>query len=310
MSESPLIDSNMYPSRVVLEACPPLERHRDRAFALLEHVFRCYSRFEVISVPDIQDASEFGRRRKRVESLDFARWIQDQTNKPVMLYKVSVNSSKDEIDAWLAEARELDCGDIVVVGGDRSNKSYEGLTPAEAAQVVRAQGFNGGGIIIPSRRPEFLQRPASHDELDRILAKIRTWPLSFFTTQILYDSEWMSCLLLDMVRKLDLEEFPKIFLTFSPFVCAADIDFAKKHLGVYVPADVERLLRGARNMSEEAIGIILVVWERISTFATEIGIPLDRLGVNVEYLNTRNPRNVRAAFELAEEFGRNLGVPE
>ena len=32
----------------------------------------------------------------------------------------------------------------------------------------------------------------------------------------------------------------------------------------------------------------------------------DRLGVNVEYLDSRNPRNVDAAFELAEEFGRQL----
>ena len=40
----------------------------------------------------------------------------------------------------------------------------------------------------------------------------------------------------------------------------------------------------------------------------EIGIPADRLGVNVEYLNSRNPRNVRAAFELADELGRLLGA--
>ena len=66
------------------------------------------------------------------------------------------------------------------------------------------------------------------------------------------------------------------------------------------------MLRGARSMREASISTLLLVWERISTFASEIGYPKDKLGVNVEYLDSRNPRNVDAAFELAEEFGRIL----
>ena len=38
----------------------------------------------------------------------------------------------------------------------------------------------------------------------------------------------------------------------------------------------------------------------------QIGYPKEKLGVNIEYLDSRNPRNVDAAFELAEEFGRVL----
>ena len=78
--------------------------------------------------------------------------------------------------------------------------------------------------------------------------------------------------------------------------------------GVYVPADVERMLLGSRNMAEASVGHLMLIFERLTTFAGEIGIPEDRLGVNVEYINSRDPRNVRAAFELAEEFGRILGV--
>ena len=59
-------------------------------------------------------------------------------------------------------------------------------------------------------------------------------------------------------------------------------------------------------MREASISLLLLVWERLSTFASEIGYPEDKLGVNVEYLDSRNPRNVDAAFELAEEFGRLL----
>jgi hypothetical protein len=77
-------------------------------------------------------------------------------------------------------------------------------------------------------------------------------------------------------------------------------------LGVYVPGDVERMLRGGRSMREASISSLMGVWERISTFAAEIGFPKERLGVNVEYMDSRNPRNVDAAFELAEEFGRSF----
>ena len=301
-------ESTMLSARVVIEACPPPRRQQDKALALLEHAFRCYSRFDAVSVPDIQDGAEFGRSRKRLSNLEFGAWVRERVELPLSLYTVSVANTRDQFEIWLEGARALDCHDVVVVGGDSSSKDYAGLGIEAAAQIADDQGFHTGGIIIPTRRKEFKPRPASMDELERLETKIREWPLSFFTTQILYDSEWTSCLLLDLVRRVGIEAFPKIMLTFSPFVCAADIDFAKKALGVYVPSDVERLLRGARSMSEEAIGIILVVWERISTFATEIGIPLEKLGVNIEYINTRNPRNVRAAFELAEEFGRLLGV--
>ena len=59
-------------------------------------------------------------------------------------------------------------------------------------------------------------------------------------------------------------------------------------------------------MRESSISCLLGVWERISSFAREIGFPQDKLGVNVEYIDSRNPRGVDAAFELAEEFGRLL----
>jgi hypothetical protein len=68
------------------------------------------------------------------------------------------------------------------------------------------------------------------------------------------------------------------------------------------------MLRGARSMREASISCLLGVWERISTFAGEIGFPPERLGVNAEYIDSRNPRNVDAAFELAEEFGRLLKI--
>ena len=294
--------------RVLLEACPPPEEDREKAFAFLKQSFSMYNSFHAVSIPDIQDNAEFHRSRTRVSNDEFAQVLKKLTEKPFSLYKVCAHCTAPEFESWLEAARALGCGDIFLVGPDSSQKQYaEGtLDVASAAQIANARGFRCGGIIIPTRRTHFAARPASLDETERLRIKVRDHGLRFFTTQILYEGEWMSCLLLDLVRSMEPDELPQIFLTFSPFVCVEDIAFARKSLGVYIPRDVSRMLRGARSMREASISSLLLVWERISTFAAEISYPKERLGVNVEYLDSRNPRNIDAAFELAEEFGRQL----
>ena len=300
--------STILSARVLLEACPPSLKDQDKAYAVLRQSFSCYNSFHLVSVPDLQDNNEFRRKRERVPNGEFAAWVGELTSKPVSLYKVYVACTEAEFASWLDEARSLNCADIFLVGGDSSAKSYGdgALQVGSAASIAQRKGFRCGGIIIPTRRSEFVSRPASRDETDRLITKVREHGFRFFTTQILYEGEWMSCLLLDLVRRMESDELPKVFLTFSPFVCVEDIGFASKTLGVYVPRDVDRALRGARSMREASISLLLLVWERLSTFASEIGYPEDKLGVNVEYLDSRNPRNVDAAFELAEEFGRQL----
>jgi 5,10-methylenetetrahydrofolate reductase len=297
-------------ARVILEACPPAIADREKAYAILRQCFSCYDAFHTISIPDIQDVGEFSRKRVRVPNDEFAAWLRELTGKPVNLYKVSVTCTADELERWLARIEALGCRDIFLVGPDSSSKQYKAgaLSVGAAAGIARQRGFRCGGIIIPTRRSQFIPRPATVDEAERIETKVRTFGLSFFTTQIIYESEWTCCLLLDLVRRLQPEEIPRIFLTFSPFVNARDISFAKNFLGVYLPPDVERMLRGARSIREASITCLLGVWERISTFAGEIGFPVERLGVNAEYIDSRNPRNVDAAFELAEEFGRILKI--
>jgi len=300
--------SHLATARVLLEACPPAESDREKAYAVLKQGFACYNSFHAVSIPDLQDSGEFHRVRQRVTNDEFAAYLGQLTEKPLSLYKVCASCTEPEFRAWLDQAEALGCGDIFLVGPDSSSRDIpsDRMGVPEAAKVARERGFRCGGIIIPTRRTQFAPRPASLDETDRLLTKVRDHGLRFFTTQILYEGEWMSCLLLDLVRQMTVEELPQIFLTFSPFVCVEDLTFARKTLGVYIPADVGRLLRGARSMREASIAHSLLLWERMSSFASEIGYPSDRLGVNVEYLDSRNPRNVDAAFELAEEFGRVL----
>jgi hypothetical protein len=293
-------------ARVLLEACPPALHDREKAYAVLRQSFSCYNSFHLVSIPDLQDSGEFGRDRDRVPNHEFASWVRELSSMPLSLYKVCTSVTKEEFEDWLEDARDLGCEDIFLVGSDTSDKpSRPGtLQVASAAAIASSQGFRTGGIIIPTRRSQFSARPASIDETERIISKVTENGLTFFSTQMLYEGEWMSCLLLDIVRSMKPEQYPKIFLTLSPFVCAEDIHFARKTLGVYVPKDVVRTLRGARSMREASISTLLLVWERISTFAGEIGYPREKIGVNVEYVDSRNPRNVDAAFELAEEFGR------
>lgn len=295
-------------SHVILEACPPALDDRDKAYAVLRQSFSIYNSFHAISVPDLQDEGEFQRTRERVPNEEFAEWLQNLTGKPLSLYKVSVSCTREQFEQWLAQASSLGCKDVFVVGGDSSQKKYDdnALDVGPASEIARARGFRCGGIIIPTRRTHFAARPASVDETDRLLTKIIDYGFVFFSTQILYESEWMCCLLLDLVRRIDRESLPKVFLTFSPMVCREDIVFAKKTLGVFIPPDVERMLRGSRSIREAAISCLIGVWDRITMFANEIGYPAEKLGVNVEYLDSRNPRNVDASFELAEEFGRIL----
>jgi 5,10-methylenetetrahydrofolate reductase len=294
--------------RVILEACPPPLGDRDKAYAVLRQSFACYNSFHAVSIPDLQDEGEFQRERERVPNDEFASYLRELTEKPMSLYKVVVACTQPEIERWLDRAASIGCNDIFIVGGDSSGKNYpkDAMTVATAADLASARGFNCGGIIIPTRRHQFVARPASEDEVDRVVGKIQDHGFKFFSTQILYESEWMCCLLLDLVQRLGADNCPKIFLTFSPFVVAEDITFAKKVLGVYVPRDVERFLKGSRSMREASISSLIGVWERISSFAHEIGYPDKQLGMNVEYLDSRNPRSVDASFELAEEFGRIL----
>ena len=292
--------------RVILEACPPPLADRDKAYAVLRQSFACYNSFHAVSIPDLQDEGEFQRERARVPNEEFAQWIRELTEKPLSLYKVVVACSQPEMERWLDNAQAIGCKDVFIVGSDHSHKVLpeDAMTVASAADLAASRGFNCGGIIIPTRRRQFVARPASEDEVDRVVGKINDHGFTFFSTQILYESEWMCCLLLDLVQRIGAEKCPKVFLTFSPFVTGEDITFSKKTLGVYVPRDVERMLKGARSMREASISSLIGVWERISTFAREIGFPEGRLGVNVEYLDSRNPRSVDASFELAEEFGR------
>src|SRR5262245_323571 len=172
----PSAEPSMERARVLLEACPPALDDREKAYAFLRQSFSCYNSFHVVSVPDIQDNSEFQRERARVGNGEFASWVGQLTSKPLSLYKVCTSCTASEFRAWLDEAARLGCHDVFLVGGDSTARTHKAgaLQVGAAADLAREKGFTCGGIIIPTRRKHFVSRPASLDETERLIAKVRS----------------------------------------------------------------------------------------------------------------------------------------
>ena len=92
----------------------------------------------------------------------FGAWLRARSDKPLNLYKVSVACTQPELEAWLGEAAGLGCRDVFMVGGDSSQKplALEHLSVGQATKIAHRLGFHCGGIVIPTRRREFVSRPA------------------------------------------------------------------------------------------------------------------------------------------------------
>ncbi len=117
--------SHLASVRVMMEACPPAIADRDKAYAVLRQSFSCYNSFHAVSIPDLQDHSEFKRERERVPNNEFAAWLRQLTAKPLSLYKVCATCTREDFEAWLAHAATLGCSDIFLVGPDSSDQDRD-----------------------------------------------------------------------------------------------------------------------------------------------------------------------------------------
>ncbi|MBI2583613.1 MAG: hypothetical protein HYW25_03015 [Candidatus Aenigmarchaeota archaeon] len=298
-------------SKVLLAAVPPLESDRHGCYSKLSTGLRIYEgSIDAIHVTDVRVEDDVKRKRDspRVPQMEFARQVREWVpDKNLILYRVVVHEGRDGHLKWMEEARALGVNTIVLVGGDRSDKTYQGLDLSQASELARQEGFDYGGIIIPTRRSdpalvpeEILRRrvrPARVDEVDRVRKKIG-YGLSGFFTQILYESEGINRLLTDLVNAG--VRVPRLFLSFSPAMSAEDIDFHAK-LGAYVPEGVRRQLEGAWKMDKASAVLAVELWRDVSEHCRNLGLPEDVLGVNVEYVNIRT---MERTMKMIDEFGR------
>ncbi len=274
----------------------------ERVLAEIESVRHCV---DAINLPEIHDeARGEARAVKFVERLEpriLGERIRKGLGMEVILNRCVVYEA-DQL-AWFRKTAEIfDLQHVVLVGGERSGIEYPGPSVADAARQVAAAGIGAtlGGITIPSRL----------HEAERVRRKVAAG-LSFFTTQVLFDSNDIVWL----IQKLNGVE-ARIFLSFAPVSHPRDLEFLR-WLGADIPDDLDSfLLQGEASGTAEAsrespplarpgaLDRSLDLCQRILMDVFD-NLPPDppSIGLNVEHINKRNfPAAVRMLTRLNDLY--------
>lgn len=302
----PLKDKFLDPSVPLkfFELVPPAASNPAAIESTLAEVSQVRRYADAINLPEIHDESRDAPRTAkfvpRVEPRRLGVRIARELGMDVVVNRCVVYEPNQA--AWFEEtSRDFDIHNVVLVGGESSNLSYPGPSVLEAAEQIRAaQPETGlGGIIIPSRL----------HESERIRRKSAAG-LTFFTTQILFDSNDIVWL----VQQLNGLE-ARVFLSFAPVSHPRDLQFLR-WLGVDIPADLDRfLLRGeskdgaaapsaagkATETGKSSLDWSLHLARRILMDVFD-NLPPDPppLGLNIEHINRRN---FRPALSMLEQLG-------
>jgi len=246
---------------------------------------------DAINLPEILDEARGSERTyrfvPRVEPRLLGERILRGGNLESVINRVVVHDA-DPV-RWFAESRaKYGVEHAILVGGESAGKRYPGPGPAEAAARLRDAGLplTLGGISIPSRA----------NEADRLRKKAAAG-MSFFTTQVLFDSNDIVWL----IQKLNGLE-ARIFLSFAPVSHPQDLKFLR-WLGVDLPPNLDRFLLGEEGSSAKE-----TCFERSLDMAQRIlldvfdNLPPDPplIGLNVEHINRRN---ISLAVRMLERLG-------
>jgi len=263
----------------------------DTALAGLQKVRRMV---DAINLPEIHDETRGGTARTvkfvpRVEPRSLGARIQRELDVPVVVNRCVVYEP-DQTRWFRGTFQDFGVDHFVLVGGESSQVTYPGPSVLEAANQLRTAELpiSAGGISIPSRA----------QEADRIRRK-NAAGLSFFTTQVLFDSNDIVWL----IQRLHGVE-ARVFLSFAPVSHARDLEFLR-WLGADIPADLDRFLLHSPNGSAPSPE---VCWARSLDLAQRIlmdvfdNLPPDPplIGLNVEHINQRN---FRPAIRMLEHLG-------
>lgn len=274
---------------VFFEPVPPSLRTRaDRIDAYFEELsarLKMIEPLDAINVPELIDENHDGRPYYRTtDPRQIGRQLAERVQRPVVVNKVVAHlPSEAALEAW---ARETVAGGIlhaVLVGGSSRYIPYPGPPVIEAdracAAILREHGGHVGNIAIPQRQ----------GEAHRMLAKTRAGA-SFFTTQILFDSESLRRTLREYDALCQKAGVPPaaVLLSLAPLADETDAEFVR-WLGADIPEGAERwILNGDENLAgDRAIEHARRVWTDTRAGADADGLSL-ALGVNVEQLTQRH----------------------
>lgn len=274
---------------VFFEPVPPSLRTRpDRVEAYFDELtrrLRAVESLDAIDVPELIDENHDGRPYYRTaDPRQIGRQLAERVQRPVVVNKVVAHlPSEAALVAWARESLEGGIRHVVLVGGSSRYIPYPGPQVIEAdracAPILREAGGHLGNIAIPQRQ----------GEAHRMLAKTRAGA-TFFTTQILFDSESLRRTLREYDALCQKAGVPAaaVLLSFAPVTDETDAEFVR-WLGADIPEPAERwILNGDENSAgDRAIEQARRVWGDARAGAEADGLSLS-LGVNVEQLTQRH----------------------
>lgn len=284
------------------EMVPPAAGKPGAIESALAEVGKVRHLVDAVNLPEIHDEARGSDRIQkfvqRVEPRALGASIVRELETEVVINRCVVYEP-DPV-AWFRETEEkFGLRNVVLVGGESSQIRYPGPSVLEAAKQVRSAELETclGGITIPSRLRE----------AERIREK-KTAGLSFFTTQILFDSNDIVWL----IQRLNGLE-ARVFLSFAPVSHPRDLEFLR-WLGADIPADLDRFLlhgeglRATSGAKNDPVASRQTCLERSLDLAQRIlmdvfdNLPPEppALGLNIEHINQRN---FSAAVQMLDRLG-------
>ena len=277
----------------------PAHRAEERMAAVVRLVSDV-PRLDALDIPELVDENHEGQPHYRSEDVRlYARTLADRTGREVIPNKVVAHlPDVPSVERWARETVAAGLRHVVLVGGSSRYIPYPGPPVAEADQVCRpifaAAGGTLGNIAIPQRV----------GEAHRMLANTRAGA-SFFTTQLLFDSEAAGRVLAQYDLLCRQASIPPaaVLLSVAPIADDEDAEFVR-WLGADLPESAERtILEGEESDApRRSIEIALSVWEDVSRAARSQGLAVP-IGVNVEQVSARH---LEVAGALLREFARRV----
>lgn len=274
---------------VFFEPVPPSLRTRpDRVeayFQELSQQLQAVDALDAVDVPELIDENHEGRPYYRTaDPRQVGRLLADKVQRPVVVNKVVAHlPSSEALVAWAQETVDAGIRNVVLVGGSSRYIPYPGPQVIDAdkacATLLRTHGGQLGNIAIPQRQ----------GEAHRMLAKTRAGA-SFFTTQILFDSESLCRTLREYDALCQKAGVPPaaVLLSVAPLADETDAEFVR-WLGADIPEAAERwILNGDESLAgDRAIEHARRVWDETRAVVESDGLSLT-LGVNIEQLTQRH----------------------
>ena len=202
-------------------------------------------------VYDIQDESIRNTETRpfpfleTIDPLTYTELLTKSISIDVTLYNCVVSKSKEEFDLWCKKVNSIPhIKQVVLVGGQKSSLTNQGIRLGEAIQHAQAYAFEMGAVAIPERHM------TKQNEPSRMKSKMDKG-CSFFVTQCVYD---MKCInnFLDALSSQFADKVPPITITLTPCGHEKTFNFLR-WLGVSVdPKLQERILSSEDPVMESA----------------------------------------------------------